>query len=56
MHPALIETLATQRAADIRAALASPHRAAAKPGQPSPPISQRIGWTLVQIGLRLAVR
>jgi hypothetical protein len=55
MHPALIETLATQRAADIRAALASPHQAA-PPGQPSPPISQRIGWTLVQIGLRLAVR
>lgn len=60
MHPALIETLARQRIAAMRAAPVSRHRvtgqASTQPLQPLQPLRQRFGWFLVQVGLRLAVR
>jgi hypothetical protein len=56
MHPALIETLARQRIADMRAALVRRHRLTGQVSEPAAPIGQRVGWVLVQVGLRLAVR
>ncbi|MGH3186601.1 MAG: hypothetical protein ACRDPY_10820 [Streptosporangiaceae bacterium] len=55
MHPVFMQALATQHGAETRAAALGRHRPPARPGEPAAPIRQRIGWTLVQVGLRLAV-
>jgi hypothetical protein len=55
MYPTLLPALASQRAAEMRTA-ASGHRRPAQPSRAAWPIRQRIGWALVQAGLRLAVR
>ena len=53
MHPYLMNQLASQHAAELRAASdrARPHVIA--PG-PRNSVRHRAGWTLVEIGLRLA--
>ena len=65
MHPAWAEDLATQHVAHLQAAAATRRRyavaagaptAADTEGEPAPSISQRAGWALVQVGLRLALR
>jgi hypothetical protein len=57
MHQDRIEALARQRLAELRAARMSGHQVSSqaagfKPGL----VRQRLGWVLVQAGLRLAVR
>jgi hypothetical protein len=54
MHPTLLQALASQRAAEMRAA-ASGHHQPALSSKPARPIRHRVGWALVQVGLRLAV-
>jgi hypothetical protein len=65
MHSAWTEGLATQHAAQLQAAAAARRRgavaasavAAANAGEePVPSITQRAGWALIQVGLRLALR
>ena len=65
MHPAWTEDVATQHAARLqaaaaarrRAAVASSARAAARVSEePAQSITQRAGWALIQVGLRLALR
>jgi hypothetical protein len=56
MHPTLLQALASQRTAEMRTAAASGHRPPAQPGNAAWLVRQRIGWALVQAGLRLAVR
>jgi hypothetical protein len=56
MHPIFIQALASQRIAELRAAAVNRHRPPAQPRQTAPSVRQRVGWTLVQVGLRLAVR
>jgi hypothetical protein len=56
MHPAFVEALASQRTAELRTTVGSCHRAAARSNGPASSIRQRVGWVLVQVGLRLAVR
>ena len=62
MHSALIEGLASQHAEELRTTAATRHRktaataTAARPGEPTPSITQRAGWALIQVGLWLAVR
>jgi hypothetical protein len=65
MHPAWTEDLATQHAAHLQAAAATRRRgsAAASPTaapnageRPAQSITQRAGWALIQVGLRLALR
>jgi hypothetical protein len=41
---------------EMRTAAANGHRRPAEPGKAAWPVRQRIGWALVQVGLRLAVR
>jgi hypothetical protein len=53
MHPTLLRALASQRAAEMLAAASSHHQPALF--KPTRPIRHRIGWALVQVGLRLAV-
>ena len=64
MHPAWTADLATQHAAHLQAAAATLRRsaaaasaaAAADPGkEPAPSITQRAGWALIHVGLRLAL-
>jgi hypothetical protein len=58
MHPIIMQALASQRIAQLRAAAVSRHRRPSQPAGTASSISirQRIGWALVQVGLRLAVR
>jgi hypothetical protein len=53
MNPRQIEPLASRRPAELRSAAnrARLGRACRRPRQP---VRQRAGWTLVEIGLRLA--
>jgi hypothetical protein len=64
MHLAWAEDLATRHAADLQAAAATRRRRAVAAGaltavntggEPAPSITQRAGWALVQVGLRLAL-
>jgi hypothetical protein len=55
MHPTLLQALASQHIAELRTAAVSGHQHAAQPSRPASPVRQRIGWVLVQVGLRLAV-
>jgi len=52
MHPIVMQALASQRTAELQAAAVSCHRPPVGTGSS---IRQRIGWALVQVGLRLAV-
>jgi hypothetical protein len=56
MHPARIEILARQHLAELRAARMSGHQVTSRASEPAEPMRQRLGWILVQVGLRLAVR
>jgi hypothetical protein len=56
MYPTLLQALASQRTAEMRTAAASGHRPPAQPSNAAWQVRQRIGWALVQVGLRLAVR
>ena len=56
MHPAFVEALASQRTAELRATVVSRHQVAARSSGPASSIRQRVGWVLIQVGLRLAVR
>lgn len=62
MHPAWTEDLATQHVAQLQAAAATRRHGAASDlaaanvgGHPAQSITQRVGWALVQVGLRLAL-
>jgi len=54
MHPHTLEGLARQRRAELRQS-ASNHRIA-QLGEPHESIRVRTGWTLIDLGLRLAVQ
>jgi hypothetical protein len=65
MHPAWTADLATQHAAQLQAAAAIGRRDAVAAStratenvrdEPAPSITQRAGWALIQVGLRLALR
>ena len=61
MHSALTQDLASQHSVHLQAAAAIRCRtatvaSAAVTGKPAPSITQRAGWALVQVGLRLALR
>jgi len=53
MHPYTMSRLAIQHTSELRAAAgdARPHAA---PARPRDSVRHRAGWTLVEIGLRLA--
>jgi hypothetical protein len=53
MHPYLSNQVARQRAADMRAA-AERARMLRRPRVPRTSVRHRAGWTLVEIGLRVA--
>lgn len=53
MHPQLLDQLAQQHITEMRRSAAR-RRAAAAPAARRATIRNRAGWTLVQIGLRLA--
>jgi hypothetical protein len=53
MHPFLTSQMAVQRAADMRAA-AERARALRRPRVFRTSVRHRAGWTLVEIGLRVA--
>jgi hypothetical protein len=53
MHPRLIEPLASRRPDELRSAATRSRLGRACRG-PRRPVRQRAGWTLVEIGLRLA--
>ncbi len=55
MYPALLQALASQRAAEMLMAAVNGHRRPASSGKPARIVRQRIGWALVHVGLRLAV-
>ena len=55
MHPHLIGQIAQQRASELRQS-ATDGRATTAHDPSRPSISNRAGWTLVHIGLRLATR
>jgi hypothetical protein len=52
MHPRLLEQLASQHTGELHASAPRSRRRQAR--IPRPPVRQRAGWTLVEIGLRLA--
>jgi hypothetical protein len=54
MHPVFMQALVSQHRAETQAALGR-HPRPGPPGEPGAPIRQRVGWALVQVGLRLAV-
>ena len=56
MHPTVMQALASQRIAELQAAAVSCHRPPSQRTGTATSIRQRIGWALVQVGLRLAVR
>lgn len=53
MHPYLRELLAAERARELRAQAQQARRHVKRPG-PRNSVRHRTGWTLVEIGLRLA--
>jgi len=55
MHPIIMQALASQRIAASQVAAVSCHRPPSQPAGTAFSIRQRIGWILVQVGLRLAV-
>lgn len=55
MHPIVMQTLASQRITELQAA-ASCIRPPSQLTGTAFSMRQRIGWALVQVGLRLAVR
>ena len=55
MHPIVMQALASQRIAELQAVAVSRHRPPSQPAGTASSIRQRIGWALVQVGLRLAV-
>jgi hypothetical protein len=64
MHSALTQDLASQHSVQLQAAAAIRYRSAAVArraatanvaGEPAPSMTQRAGWALVQVGLRLAL-
>jgi hypothetical protein len=61
MHAALTQDLASQHSVQLRAAAATRCRRATPAGagnateKPAPSITQRAGWALVHVGLRLAL-
>jgi len=56
MHPIFIQALVSQRITELRAAAVSRHRPPSQPTRTAFSVRQRVGWALVQLGLRLAVR
>jgi len=54
MHPYLMSQLAGQHVDELRAAAAGRGRPHVTPAGPRNSVRYRTGWTLVQIGLRLA--
>jgi hypothetical protein len=54
MHPQLLDQLAQQHVTEMRRSAARRRAAAAAPAARRATIRNRAGWTLVQIGLRLA--
>ena len=56
MHPIFIQALVSQRIAELRAAAMTRPRPPAQPTRTASSVRQRVGWALVQVGLRLAVR
>jgi len=56
MHPHQMEQLASQHAAELRAQRTQAHLARRHVKRPGPrnSVRHRAGWTLVEIGLRLA--
>jgi hypothetical protein len=65
MHSALTQDLASQHSVQLQAAAAIRRRSATVAsatvasatvtGKPAPSMTQRAGWALVQVGLRLAL-
>jgi len=55
MHPIVMQALASQRTAELQAAV-SCHRPPSQPTGTASSVRQRIGWVLVQVGLWLALR
>ncbi len=63
MHPAWAEDLATQHSAQLQAEAETRRHGTAASGlsaanvskQPAQSITQRAGWALIQVGLRLAL-
>ena len=56
MHPVVMQALASQRIAEMRAAAAGRRRLPAQPSETAASVRQRDGWALIDAGLRLAVR
>jgi hypothetical protein len=56
VHPVLTQTLASQHIREMRAAAPSHRRITSRHGTPASAITQRVGWALVHVGLRLATR
>ena len=56
MHPIFIQALVSQRIAELRATAVPRHRPPSQPARKASSVRQRVGWSLVQLGLRLAVR
>ncbi|HTZ22656.1 MAG TPA: hypothetical protein VMC83_01560 [Streptosporangiaceae bacterium] len=54
MHPYQMEQIASQRAAELRAQKAHLARRHVQHPGPRNSVRHRAGWTLVEIGLRLA--
>jgi hypothetical protein len=55
MQPALLQALASQRAAQLPTAVVNDHRQPALFSKRAAMARQRIGWALVHLGLRLIV-
>ncbi|MEV1077051.1 hypothetical protein AB0I98_02140 [Streptomyces sp. NPDC050211] len=53
MHPEIHLALHHVRAAELHAEAAA-HRLASAAAKPGRPLRTRVGWTLVEVGLRLA--
>jgi hypothetical protein len=56
MYPVVIQAMASQRIAEMRAAAASRRRPPAPDRETASSVRQRVGWALIDVGLRLAVR
>jgi hypothetical protein len=55
MQPALLHALASQRAAQLPMATVNGHQRPVSSSKRARMVRQRIGWALVQAGLRLVV-
>jgi hypothetical protein len=57
MHPIVTQALANQRITETRTAAVSRHPPPSQPTETAfSSVRPRVGWTLVQVGLRLAIR